>query len=334
VKILTLLSLILLWGCFPGPGGYTSSLGDDEGATAPEDKWPADTAAISSFFERFQALTPILLPNTLDNICARASVEAQKVNELELTTSFLEDGVDQTFMAIHPTLGIYDKTIVFIPESTSFQSFYDINFNPIPSPEIILPGTIVLVGILATENGEASDRFLNTYLLKLDSGNYIWYGNQKPSPDVQKAIDYGVYDYLVEFQDETPSATPTDMNDYFSIIGNIDQTIRGADVPNDFLEYGEDQFSMFTNTENLQDKKVLFNFNTVKIKVFYNLDLIPIPEPGAENILPGSIVLITIDATEDDVPSTRFSNMYLLRLDSGKYVWFGNQLVIPASLHR
>lgn len=328
MKVLTLTFLLLLAGCFPGKGGYVEIFGE-EGATTPDDPYPQDTLAIISFFTRFQAVTPVLAPPDLDTICARADVETQQVNGIRLTTSFLEDGIDQTFMAINPTVGIYNKTIVFNPESATFKEFFDIDFNPIPPPETIFPGTIVLVGVLATEDGNDSTRFTNTYLLKLDSGNYIWYGNQNPSPNVQKAIDYGVYDYLDEFQNKTPESNPTNMNDYFAIIGDPDQTIFLSNLPNDFLEYGVDQTQMFTDPLNLEDKTVVFNFRTVQIKKFLDITGAEIPEPGADNILPGTIVQVGIEATEDDTASTRFSDMFLVFLDSGKYVWFGNQLVTP-----
>jgi hypothetical protein len=219
VKVLILSILLLLGGCFPGSGGYVQVYGTDEGATEPEDQWPLDTLAVVTWFVTLEKLSPVTLPGTLDNLCARAGVTTQLVNNQFLPNSFLENGVSQFWMETNPTLGINGKTLTFVEESVTLKSFYDIDFNPIEPPEEILPGTLVLVGALATENEVPSTRWVNTYLLKLDTGNYVWYGNQNDTENVQEARAFGVYDYFEDFEQKGPQTDYTQMNHLF---GNKD----------------------------------------------------------------------------------------------------------------
>jgi len=328
--ITTLFTLLLLWGCFPGPGGYVEVFSTDgDGAEGPADKWPQDTQAILAWMTGLEIRTPVIDPSAMDEYCARAGVPSQQVGELPLTTSFLENGLDQTFMFINSYVGLAGKEVVFSKPSLILKNFYNMDLEEIPGPgpNMISPGTVLLVGIAATENETPSIRFEDTYLLKLDTGYYVWYGNQKQLPNVQEAMDYGVYDYLVDFSEATPEDQATNMNGLFAIAGDASQTIGGGlFVPNDFIEDGIDQTTMIENPLFLNDVLVTFNMTSVEIKKFFNSNFQEILEPETpEDIVSGTIVLIGIEAQEENVSSDRFKNMYLMYLDDETYRWYGNQ---------
>ncbi len=332
MKTLILLSLILLTGCFPGQGGYVTVFDSGDGATEPEDKWPNDTLAIVTWYAALENLSPIMIPETLDNICARAGVPGQLVDGQMLTTSFLENGLDQTFMAINSDLGIHAKAITFVEESITLKGFFDIDFTPLPPPEVIIPGTIVLVSALATEDEQPSTRWSDTYLLKLDTSNYVWYGNQNEALNVQEAIKYGVYKYLEDFQTKGKITDATEMDNFYAIVEDPPvQTIsNGLGLPNNFLESGLTQADEYAEEQDLYNVEVIFNFKTVNIKGFYGPLGDPIEDPPApEDMISGTQVQVSIEATENGVPSSRFLNMFLMKIDSDEgniYVWYGNQL--------
>jgi len=237
-------------------------------------------------------------------------------------------------LAINSDIGINGKVLTFVEDSAALKSFYDIDFNEIPPPEEILPGTLVLVEILATEDGVPSTRWSNTYFLKLDTGHYVWYGNQKESLKVQEAKAYEVTDYLLDYQEEGAQTEATEMNYYYANTTEDDQTFFGLPLPTDFLESGLTQADEYAFEQNLYDVTIVFNMNTVEIKNFYNLnDVIIDPPPSPEDMLPGTKVLVSIEATEDGVSSTRFRNMFLMKIDSidegNRYIWYGDQLDAP-----
>jgi hypothetical protein len=187
----------------------------------------------------------------------------------------------------------------------------------------------ILIGLL----------FLSIYGCIPTNGGYIPSGSGQGaiSPDQQFPDDYAtLQSYFSQFEAKTPTSDYTTMNGYFSEPTNI--VTPSTATPTDFLENGFYQSLLFSsNPQGLGGKTVDFDLNSLAINNFYYIPAAStstaptfqeINPPPENNIPIGTIVLVSINATENGATSSRFQNTYMLKIQNGTtywYVWYGNQ---------
>lgn len=186
MKILIALLFLSIYGCIPKDGGLIAN--QDQGAIAPDDQFPNDYATLQNYFATFESRTPT------SNYATMNGLFSEPINIVTPSTAtveyFLENGLSQSLMFSPNPQGLGGITVDFDLQTLQIKNFYYLGAGPAPyilidpSPEDEIPiGTIVLVGINATENGVASSRWQNAYMLKIQNGSsywYVWYGNQNP----------------------------------------------------------------------------------------------------------------------------------------------------------
>jgi len=189
MKILFALVFLSIYGCIPQDGGLIPNQ-QDQGAVAPNEEFPDDYDMLQSYFSSFEIRTPTSVYTTMNGFF---STPTNVVAPSPATsTDFLENGFNQGLMVSSNPEGLGGKTVDFDLNSLAINNFYYLGPGPAPyvlidpPPENEIPiGTIVLVSINATENGVASSRWQNAYMLKIQSGSsfwYVWYGNQNYNP--------------------------------------------------------------------------------------------------------------------------------------------------------
>lgn len=192
MKIIVTLLFLSIYGCMPKNGGYISN---GQGAMSPDQQFPDDYSILQSYFSSFESRTPTTNYATMNGLFS--TVANNVAPATETSDYFLENGLSESLMfATGQPQGLAGKTVDFDLQSLVIKNFYYLpapatstfqEINPPPETEI-LNGTVVLVSINATENGTASSRWQNAYMLKINvaippaapSYWYVWYGNQNP----------------------------------------------------------------------------------------------------------------------------------------------------------
>ncbi len=188
--LIGLLFLSIISGCLPNDGGFYPN--PDQGAIAPDQRFPEDYTTLQTYFSQFEVKTPTSDYSTMNGYFAVPTdiVTESTASDAATSTNFLQSGLYQSTMFSNSTYGLAGKTVDFDTSSLAIKNFYYfsqtppyVEMNPAPTDEIPI-GTIVLVGINATIDGEPSDYFQNTYMVKIKQGAsywYVWYGNQSYS---------------------------------------------------------------------------------------------------------------------------------------------------------
>ncbi len=179
----------MIYGCgLPEDGGYYPEA--DQGAIAPDQRFPQDYSTLQDYFSQFESKTPTSDYLTMNGYFSTPSdIVSESTSTTPTSTYFLQNALNQALMFTNTQYGLAGKAVVFDLNTLSINNFYYLSqtlpYIPIdPQPENDIPiGTIVLVSINATIDGAPSNYFQNTYMLKIKQGTtfwYVWYGNQNP----------------------------------------------------------------------------------------------------------------------------------------------------------
>jgi hypothetical protein len=179
----------MIYGCLPTDGGYYPEEGN-QGAIAPDQRFPDDYSTLQDYFSQFEIKTPTSDYITMTGYFSTPSdIVSESTATTPTSTYFLQNGLNQALMFINTQYGLAGKTVDFDLNTLSINDFLYLSQTPPyipmdPQPVNNIPiGTIVLVSIDATIDGVASNYFQTTYMLKIKQGPtywYVWYGNQNP----------------------------------------------------------------------------------------------------------------------------------------------------------
>jgi hypothetical protein len=180
----------MIYGCLPKDGGYYPEEQGNQGAIAPDQRFPDDYSALQNYFSQFEAKTPTSEYLTFSGYFSTPSdIVSVSTSTTPTSTYFMQNGLNQALMFTNSQYGLAGKTVDFDLNTLSINNFYYLSHPPPyvpmdPQPVNDIPiGTIVLVSISATIDGAASNYFQSVYMLKIKSGQtfwYVWYGNQNP----------------------------------------------------------------------------------------------------------------------------------------------------------